>query len=248
MMKAGRRVHLKDICWELGNSYGSAYDSVHGSLGYRKVSCRWVPKQLDDMMKGKQMIASLNHLQWYAEEGESFLDSIVTGDEMWILHFTPELKEQCMVWENLGSAVTKNSIHWLLGSVLRDCRGPLLLDFMPQGVTINADSYCSTPSRLLVAIRRKRRGILDVDDAVTLHDNARPYVAIITTDKLWSFYWESLDQPPYSPDFAPSAFHVFGPLKKFLAGQRFTCNDEAKTSDGSSTVSRTNFTTGAFQI
>ena len=100
---------------------------------------------------------------------------------------------------------------------------------MPQGATINADSYCSTLSRLRAAIRRKRRGILGVNNVVILHDNARPHVAIRTADKLRSFHWESLDHPPYSPDLAPSDFHVFGPLKKFLAGQRFTCNDEAKT-------------------
>ena len=71
--------------------------------------------------------------------------------------------------------------------------------------------------------------ILDVDNVVILHDNARPHVAIRTADKLRSFHWESLDHPPYSPDLVPSDFHVFGPLKEFLAGQRFTCNDKAKT-------------------
>jgi histone-lysine N-methyltransferase SETMAR len=33
----------------------------------------------------------------------------------------------------------------------------------------------------------------------------------------------------YSPDLAPSDYHVFGPLKKFLAGQRFFSNNDAKT-------------------
>jgi hypothetical protein len=31
---------------------------------------------------------------------------------------------------------------------------------------------------------------------------------------------------PYSPDLAPSDYHVFGPLKKFLAGQRFISDDD----------------------
>ena len=39
MVKADRRVHLKDISRELGISYESVYDIIHGSLGYRKVSC-----------------------------------------------------------------------------------------------------------------------------------------------------------------------------------------------------------------
>ena len=39
---------------------------------------------------------------------------------------------------------------------------------------------------------------------------------------------EFLEQPPYIPDLAPCDFHLFSPLKKFLAGQRFSCDDEVK--------------------
>ena len=79
MVKADRRVRIKDIAQELDFPFGSAFNIIHECLGYRKFSCRWVPKQLDDVMKGKRMIASLNHLQRYAEEDENFLVRIVTG-------------------------------------------------------------------------------------------------------------------------------------------------------------------------
>ncbi|GFW22342.1 hypothetical protein TNCV_1430961 [Trichonephila clavipes] len=45
---------------------------------------------LDDMMKGRRMIASLDHLQRHAQEGESFPDHIVTDVEMRILHLMTE--------------------------------------------------------------------------------------------------------------------------------------------------------------
>ena len=32
---------------------------------------------------------------------------------------------------------------------------------------------------------------------------------------------EVLPHPPYSPDFAPSDYHLFGPMKKMLGGQQF---------------------------
>jgi len=35
-----------------------------------------------------------------------------------------------------------------------------------------------------------------------------------------------LDHPPYSPDLAPSDFHLFLHLKKYLAGKRFDDDDE----------------------
>jgi histone-lysine N-methyltransferase SETMAR len=63
-----------------------------------------------------------------------------------------------------------------------------------------------------------------VGDVVLLHDNARPHVANRT-----AVQWEIMEHAPYSPDLAPSDYHMFGPLKKFLAGQRFISDDDAKT-------------------
>jgi histone-lysine N-methyltransferase SETMAR len=37
-----------------------------------------------------------------------------------------------------------------------------------------------------------------------------------------------LQYPPYSPDLAPSNYHIFGPLKEALCGCRFTSNAEVK--------------------
>ena len=64
---------------------------------------------------------------------------------------------------------------------------------------------------------------------VVLHDNARPHVGNKTATRLQSFGWEIMEHAPYSPDLAPSDYLVFGPLKKFLAGQRFISDDDAKT-------------------
>jgi hypothetical protein len=46
--------------------------------------------------------------------------------------------------------------------------------------------------------------------------------------KLKKFGWEQIDHPPYSPDVAPSDFHVFLHLKKFLGGRRFLEDDDVK--------------------
>jgi hypothetical protein len=44
-----------------------------------------------------------------------------------------------------------------------------------------------------------------------------------TACEMWSaiHFCEQFDHPPYSPDLAPSDFHLFLHLKSFLAGQRF---------------------------
>jgi hypothetical protein len=41
-----------------------------------------------------------------------------------------------------------------------------------------------------------------------------------------NFKWEVLEHPPYSPDLAPSDFHLFDPLEHHLSAEHFH-DDEA---------------------
>ncbi|KAJ4439542.1 hypothetical protein ANN_07666 [Periplaneta americana] len=57
---------------------------------------------------------------------------------------------------------------------------------------------------------------------------ARPHTAASTRGLLDQFGWEIFDHPPYSPDLAPSDFHLFTKLKDFLGGTRFGSDEELK--------------------
>jgi len=46
-------------------------------------------------------------------------------------------------------------------------------------------------------------------------------------EKLRALHYELLKQPHYSPDLAPSDFCLFPKLKLFVAGQRFSSNQES---------------------
>jgi histone-lysine N-methyltransferase SETMAR len=80
----------------------------------------------------------------------------------------------------------------------------ILVEFLPQGSTINAGVYCDT--------LKKQCGMLS-RGVVMLHDNACPHTA--------TFGWEQFDHPPYSLDLAPSDFHVFLHLKTYVGGRQF---------------------------
>ena len=58
------------------------------------------------------------------------------------------------------------------------------------------------------------------------HDNATPHTARVTQGWLEKYGWEILPHPPHSPDLAPSDYHLFGPLKRELAGKRFDDDEE----------------------
>jgi histone-lysine N-methyltransferase SETMAR len=78
---------------------------------------------------------------------------------------------------------------------------------MPRGTTIDAKRYCETLRKLRRAIQNKRRGMLS-GGLVLLHDNARPRTAGPTQELLAQFGCEVFDHSPYSPDLAPSDFHL----------------------------------------
>jgi transposase len=61
---------------------------------------------------------------------------------------------------------------------------------------------------------------------VLLHDNARLHTAARTTALIKSFKWEIFDHPPYSPDLAPSDYHLFSKMKVWLGTQHFYSNEE----------------------
>jgi histone-lysine N-methyltransferase SETMAR len=61
-----------------------------------------------------------------------------------------------------------------------------------------------------------------------LHDNARAHTARATQQLLQSFNWEVLDHPAHSPDLAPSDFHLFLHVKKYLGGRKFHADKDVK--------------------
>jgi hypothetical protein len=58
---------------------------------------------LMDDRKTKRMGSALKFLMCYAQEGDEFLESIVTGDETWVFHHNPESKQQSLQWRHTHS-------------------------------------------------------------------------------------------------------------------------------------------------
>ena len=58
------------------------------------------------------------------------------------------------------------------------------------------------------------------------HDNAPAHTSAVAMATIRESKFELLSHPPYSPDLAPSDYHVFRSLKDSLRGQRFGCDEE----------------------
>jgi len=115
----------------------------------------------------------------YREEGDNFLQQIVTGDETWIHHYEPESKRKNTQWQHPLSPVAKKfkmqpSAGKLMLTVFWESQGPVLETYQERGTNITSATYCDMLQRdLKPAIRSKRRGKLS-KESLLLNDNARP--------------------------------------------------------------------------
>ena len=105
---------------------------------------------------------------------------------------------------------------------------PRTLTLLGEGHSNNSTRYSEMlTDRLKPAIPSKRRGILS-KGVVLVHDNVHPHTAAHTAELLRKNKFEVMVHPPYSPDLAPSYYHLFGTLKEALRGRRFTLDQEVK--------------------
>ncbi|GFY62585.1 hypothetical protein TNIN_128161 [Trichonephila inaurata madagascariensis] len=126
IMKMDRQ--LKDISQELGISY----DMFMGHVG----------RMLDGMMKDKRMVICNGmpkrmEVSWIAMKRKSRQNR---RSKAWCRNIRVNLRQK--------NSFQCPSIRILMLTAFRDRHGPLLLDFLPQGETIYANSYFSTLSRL----------------------------------------------------------------------------------------------------
>ena len=94
------------------------HEAVTEKLGYRKLCAGCVPKMLTDDHKTKRMGSALKFLTRYAQEGDEFLNSTVTGDEKWVFHHTSESKQQSLQWRHTHSPRTKKLAGIWIGAAI----------------------------------------------------------------------------------------------------------------------------------
>ena len=225
LILSDRRVRIQDIMSELQIGSRAVNDIIHNRLGYNKVCARWIPHQLTSDQKEARMNICQDLLEHYESDGDTFLHHIVTGDETWVHQFEPESKAQSMQWRHVKSPPPRKfkvmpSSKKVMATVFWDSSGVLLVDYLPQGQTINALRYSAVLKKLKRAITRKRP-LLPHNQIFIQHDNARPHSALLTQQTIRKLGWTVLPHPPYSPDLAPSDYHLFGPLKQFLGGKHY---------------------------
>lgn len=75
---------------------------------------------------------------------------------------------------------------------------------------------------------QKRPALANQKGVILLHDNGKPHVSKLTQQKIEQLGWEVLSHPSWSPDLAPSNYHLFRYLRHHLCNKHYEDSDEIK--------------------
>jgi [histone H3]-lysine36 N-dimethyltransferase SETMAR len=153
----------------------------------------------------------------------NFLKQIITGDETWIPYDNPGKSRQYLSKGQTPVPTPKPGLNpkKALLSVWWDYRGIIRFELREQGQTITGDVYTQQLNDLNQDLIQKRPALVNRKQVFFLDDNAKPHRSKIVQMKIKELGWEALPHPPYSPDIAPSDYHLFLSMKSLLFGNKF---------------------------
>jgi len=110
-----------------------------------------------------------------------------------------------------------------------DQEGVVYYELLKSGETVNAHRYHQQLIKMHRTLREKRPHYRKKHDKlIFLHDNAPSHTSTMVQNYLEAFNWEVLPHPVYSPDLAPSDYHLFSSM-----------GDECRSLSGTSILTKT---------
>jgi hypothetical protein len=107
LVKSDRRITTRMITDKLGIGKGSVQTILKEDFNVRKLSAKIVPRILTQEQKQRHVACYQDWMQ--NEEGSSFLQKVINGDESWIYEYDPETKRQSEEWKHGGSPRCKKA-------------------------------------------------------------------------------------------------------------------------------------------
>ena len=109
-----------------------------------------------------------------------------------------------------------------------DSTGMMYMHWVPTGQTVNKEYYVEVLREFRKRSCQKRPALFKLDQWHFHQDNAPVHNSILVTDYLTKMGFNTVPQPPYSPDLAPCDFCLFPKLKEKLRGCHYETIEEMK--------------------
>lgn len=226
-IKSNRHISTREVAQCLGVEHSTISKRLK-SLGFMKKIDTWIPHNLSEKNILDRIAICESLLKWNSLE--PFLKRVITGDEKWIVYENIKLQRSWCGPGESSQPVAKPDLHQkkVMLSVWWDWKGILYYELIASGQTINSTKYCAQLEELKEVVQKKRPELVNRKNVVFHHDNAKPHTALVTKLKLNTFKWEVMQHPPYSPDLAPTDYHLFRSLQNHLNTQRFNSVESIK--------------------
>lgn len=228
IIDSDRHSTTRDIAEKLNVSH-TCIEKKLKKLGYVKKLDLWIPHELKEIHLVQRISICDSHLK--RNEIDPFLKRLITGDERWIVYNNVNRKRPLVMQDETDQMTSKTEIRQkkIMLSVWWDYKGILHLEFLPNNQTINSNVYIQQLTKLSDAIQAKRPEAANHKGVVFHHDNAKPHTCLVTRQKLLDLGWDVLSHPTYSPDLAPSDYHLFRIIQNSLNGKIFNNDNEVKS-------------------
>jgi [histone H3]-lysine36 N-dimethyltransferase SETMAR len=193
---------------------------IHDHLKLRKITSRWVPHELSVKNRNERVRICKENLAKFEEDKWRVCD-IITGDESWFYHRRVGRKQSNASWvaegQNPRTVVRQGRYEpKTMFTIFFRTTGVVHISYLDEGKTIDHKTYINSCIKPIIKILNKQRPTLGCKNLKFHHDNAKPHVhkSVITCLKTNNFI--IMEQPPYSPDLAPSDFWLFDYIKQRL--------------------------------
>jgi len=204
----------------------------HGAIQYAFKQLRlvsklgeWAPHDLIQQQKKKRI--DICQRLFSLRRTFNWLDNLITGDEKWVVYINTTRKRQWLKPNQRPKTTPKPGLHpkKRMLCIWWDILGVVYWELLPENATITAAKYCAQLNKIKSEVEKKRPSGGQV---YFQNDNARPHIAKSVKSKLEQFQWKLLDHPPYSPDLAPSDYHLFRSLSNDLRDRKFENENDLK--------------------
>lgn len=212
LVKSNSRLSTTEMATTLRSSHATISRHLL-VLGFKQKYGKWLPHQLTDDQRETRVTICTSLLT--RRRTTQWLRNVITGDEKWVLYINHSRKRQ---WVQAGERALPDESPGphpkkIMLSIFWDYKGVIWYELLDGDTRINGHIYRLQLQRLKAKLKEMRP---DRGRVILLHDNAKPHTAIKTRNRLTNYKWEVLPHPPYSPDLAPSDYHLFLSLSSFL--------------------------------
>lgn len=213
---------------QLGVTHQAISDRLKAMGKVQKMG-KWVPHELNE--RQQETRRAISEMLFERHNRKSFLHRIITGDEKWIYFENPKRTKS---WVDPGQPSTSSPKPDRFGKKTMLCiwwdqSGVIYYELLKPGETVDAHRYHQQLIKLNQAISRNRPEYADRHEGIIFqHDNAPAHKSRLVQTYLGRLNWEILPHPPYSPDLAPSDYHLFASMGHALKEKHFTSYEDVQ--------------------